>query len=63
MAVATGGSCTFMVNGAAKGSGTSAKVTLKAGTYNVACKPASGATKSRSVTIKPGETAMVSFKL
>jgi serine/threonine-protein kinase len=33
------------------------------GTYSVSCKPASGATKSRSVTIKSGETAMAMFKL
>jgi serine/threonine-protein kinase len=63
VAVATGGSCAFSVNGASKGSGTSTKVQLKPGTYSVTCKPSSGATKSRSVSVKSGETAMVSFKL
>ena len=63
MMVATGGTCTFQVNGATKGSGSSAKVSLAAGSYTAACKPSSGAAKSRSVTIKAGETSMVSFKL
>jgi serine/threonine-protein kinase len=63
VAVATGGSCTFSVNGAAKGTGTSTKVQLAPGAYSVACKPSGGSAKSRSVTIKSGETSMVSFKL
>jgi serine/threonine-protein kinase len=63
VAVAVGGSCTFSVNGASKGSGATVKVQLKAGTYSVSCKPVSGATKSRSVTVSSGQTAMAMFKL
>jgi serine/threonine-protein kinase len=63
VAVAIGGTCAFSVNGASKGSGSSTKVQLKPGTYSVACKPSGGAAKSKSVTVKSGETAMASFKL
>lgn len=63
VAVAVGGSCTFSVNGASKGSGATIKVQLKAGTYSVSCKPVTGATKSRSVTVSSGQTAMAMFKL
>jgi serine/threonine-protein kinase len=63
VAVAVGGSCAFSVNGASKGSGATIKVQLKAGTYSVSCKPVSGATKSRSVTVSSGQTAMAMFKL
>jgi serine/threonine-protein kinase len=62
MAVASGGTCTFSVNGAVKGSGSSIKVALKPGTYTVTCK-AESATKSKSIVVKSGETAMASFKL
>lgn len=63
VAVAVGGSCAFSVNGASKGSGATIKVQLPAGTYSVSCKPATGATKSRSVTVTGGGTAMAMFKL
>ena len=63
VAVAVGGSCAFSVNGASKGSGSSIKVSLKPGSYSVACKPPTGATKSRSVTVTAGGTAMAMFKL
>ena len=63
VAVATGGSCNFAVNGASKGTTSTLKIPLKPGSYSVSCKPASGATKSRSVTIKSGETTMAMFKL
>lgn len=62
VAVAVGGSCAFSVNGSSVGSGATVKVPLKAGTYSVACKPVSGATKSRSVTVTEGNTAMAMFK-
>jgi serine/threonine-protein kinase len=63
MAVALGGSCAFSVNGSSKGSGSSMKVTLPPGTYSVMCKPAGGAIKSKSITVKSGATAMATFKL
>jgi serine/threonine-protein kinase len=63
VAVAVGGACAFSVNGASKGTTSTLKVSMAPGTYSVSCKPASGATKSRSVTIKSGETAMAMFKL
>jgi serine/threonine protein kinase len=63
VAVAVGGTCAFSVNGASKGSGSSIKVPLKAGSYSVSCKPPSGATKTRSVNVSSGGTAMAMFKL
>lgn len=64
VAVAVGGSCTFSVNGANKGTSSQLKLSVPAGTYSVSCKPGDGtATKSRSVIIKSGETAMAMFKL
>ena len=63
VAVAVGGSCTFSVNGASKGTQSTLRVPLKPGKYAVSCKPASGSAKSRSVTVKSGETAMAMFKV
>jgi hypothetical protein len=63
VAVAVGGSCAFSVNGVFIGSGATVTEELEPGTYSVACKPVSGATKSRSVTVSAGNTAMAMFKL
>jgi len=63
VAIAVGGTCAFSVNGAAKGTTTTLKLSVKPGTYSVSCKPASGGTKSRSVRVKSGATAMAMFKL
>lgn len=63
VAVAVGGSCTWAINGASKGTSSQLKLAVPAGTYSVSCKPASGAQKTRSVIIKPGEMAMAMFKL
>jgi hypothetical protein len=61
--VAVGGSCTFSVDGVVVGSGAAFEKAYPAGTYAVSCKPVSGATKSRSVTVTPPENAMAMFKL
>lgn len=63
MAIALGGTCTFSVNGSSKGSGSSIRVQLAPGAYSVMCKPSGGAIKSKTVTVKKGETAMATFKL
>ncbi len=63
LAIASGGSCTFSVDGSAKGNGSSLSVSLSAGKHTVTCKPLSGSAKSRGVTIKPNETSMLTFKL
>jgi eukaryotic-like serine/threonine-protein kinase len=63
VAVATGGSCSFSVNGASKGTSSSIKLSMPPGTYSLTCKPSSGATKSKSVTVKSGQTAFAAFKL
>ncbi len=63
LAVAVGGTCAFSVNGAGKGTSSSLSLSLKPGTYSVTCRPASGATKSKSVNVKSGEKAMAAFKL
>jgi serine/threonine-protein kinase len=63
VAVAVGGSCAFSVNGSAKGTMSTLKVSVKPGTYSVTCAPSSGASKSKSVTVSSGGTAMAMFKL
>jgi serine/threonine-protein kinase len=63
VAVAVGGSCAFSVNGSSKGTSSSIRVALAPGKHSVTCKPSSGAAKSKSVTVKTGETAMTTFKL
>jgi eukaryotic-like serine/threonine-protein kinase len=63
VAVAVGGSCAFSVNGASKGTTSTLKVSLKPGTYSVTCAPSSGSSKSKSVTVTSGGTAMAMFKL
>lgn len=63
MAIALGGTCSFSVNGSGKGSGSSIRVQLAPGTYSVMCKPPGGALKSKTITVKSGETAMATFKL
>lgn len=63
LAVAIGGNCSFSVNGTSKGTADKIRVSLKPGTYSVACKPPSGAMKTKSVTIKSGETYMSTFKV
>lgn len=63
LAIASGGSCSFSVDGASKSKGSSLSMDISAGKHTVTCKPSSGAAKSRGVTIKPGETSMLTFKL
>lgn len=63
LAIASGGSCAFSVDGGGRGSGSSLSVKLPAGSHTVTCAPSSGAAKSRGVKIKPGETSMLTFKL
>jgi serine/threonine-protein kinase len=63
VAVAVGGTCAFSVNGASKGTSSSLKLSIKPGTYSVTCAPSSGSSKSKSVTVTSGGTAMAMFKL
>jgi serine/threonine-protein kinase len=63
VAVAVGGTCSFTINGAAKGTTSQLQVSLPPGTYSVGCKANTGAQMSRSVIIKTGETAMAMFKI
>ncbi len=63
VAVAVGGTCEFSVNGASKGKSSSIRLQLKPGTYNVSCRPSTGGTKSKSVSIAEGGSAMAMFKL
>jgi len=63
VAVATGGSCAFSVNGSSKGTSSSIKVSVAPGTYSVTCKPSGGSAKTKSVTVKSGATAFAAFKL
>jgi serine/threonine-protein kinase len=63
MAIAKGGTCAFSVNGQSKGTATSLRLAVPVGNYTVTCKPATGATKSKSVQVKGGATATASFQL
>jgi serine/threonine-protein kinase len=63
VAVAVGGTCAFSVNGASKGTSSTIKISVKPGTYSVTCAPSSGSSKSKSVTVTSGGTAMAMFKL
>ncbi len=63
VAVAVGGTCAFSVNGASKGTMSTLKLQVKPGSYSVTCKPSTGATKSKSVTVVSGGSAMAMFKL
>jgi len=63
VAVAVGGICAFSVDGAAKGTTSQVKLSMPPGTYAVSCRPSTGITRSRSVVVKSGETAMATFKL
>lgn len=63
VAVAVGGTCAFSVNGASKGTMSTLKLQVKPGSYSVTCKPSTGATKSKSVTVASGGSAMAMFKL
>ncbi|MFT3773218.1 MAG: hypothetical protein QM820_48180 [Minicystis sp.] len=63
VAVAVGGTCAFSVNGSSKGTTSTLKLSLKPGTYSVTCAPSTGASKSKSVTVTSGGTAMAMFKL
>ena len=63
VAVAVGGTCAFSVNGSSKGTTSTLKLSLKPGTYSVTCAPSTGASKSKSVTVTSGSTAMAMFKL
>lgn len=63
IAVVIGGSCTFSVNGAGKGTTSTLKLSLEPGSYTVTCKPAKGASQAKKVTVKRGDTATASFKL
>jgi eukaryotic-like serine/threonine-protein kinase len=62
VAVVTGGSCAFSVNGASKGTSSSIKLQMPPGDYSITCKPSSGAAKSKSATVKSGQTAFITFK-
>ena len=64
LAIASGGSCAFSVDGSPKGSGGSASVQVPAGKHSVTCKPVGGGgTKSGSVNVKAGETSILTFRL
>ena len=60
-AVAVNGTCAWSINGAAKGTNSSLKLSLLPATYEVVCKVSGGTTKSRNVMIESGETAMAMF--
>ena len=59
---AKGGFCNVTVNGTSYGP-TPVEAVVPSGSVRVSCKPASGPAQHQSVTVGPGETARVSFKV
>jgi eukaryotic-like serine/threonine-protein kinase len=59
---AKGGFCNVSVNGTSYGP-TPVEAVVPSGSVRVSCKPASGPSQQQSVTVGPGETARVSFKV
>ncbi|HVY47219.1 MAG TPA: PEGA domain-containing protein, partial [Minicystis sp.] len=57
-----GGFCNVTINGTSYGP-TPVQATVNSGTVRVSCKPPSGASMSQAVSVGPGETARVSFKV
>jgi serine/threonine-protein kinase len=63
LAMATGGSCAFFVDGTSKGTTPKLSLQVKAGHHTVMCRSATGAAKSRSIPVEGGKTALAVFKL
>jgi serine/threonine protein kinase len=63
IAIAKGGTCAFSVNGQSMGIATSLRLSVPAGNATVTCKPATGATKLKSIQVKGGATATALFQL
>jgi eukaryotic-like serine/threonine-protein kinase len=59
---AKGGFCNVTVNGTSYGP-TPVEAVVTSGTVRVTCKPASGPSQSTAITVGPGETGKVSFKV
>ena len=57
-----GGYCNVSINGTAYGA-TPVEATVQSGTVTVTCRPPEGAPLVQSVSVGPGETARVQFKL
>jgi hypothetical protein len=62
VAVAVGGTCSWLVNGAAKGTSSQLKLFVAPAVYSVVCKTAAGS-KARSVLVHQGQASMAMFKL
>jgi serine/threonine-protein kinase len=63
LAMATGGSCAFFVDGASQGTSSKVSLQVKAGTHAVMCRPTTRGFRSRSTPVKRGETSLVVFNL
>lgn len=63
VAVASGGSCLFSVDGISKGSGTSIRVSAPPGMYVVSCKPYGALPMSKRVTVNSGQTTFAAFRI
>ena len=64
VAVATGGSCAFAIDGRSRGSATSSvKVSVQVGSHTVSCSPPGGATRTQRVTVRADKPGVAMFKL
>jgi serine/threonine-protein kinase len=63
VAIAIGGSCSFTVDGEAKGTSSSIRLTVPVGRHTVACTPPGGATRSQSINVKDGKPGIASFRI
>ncbi len=62
VAMAVGASCTFAVDGSARGSSSSVRVKVAPGTHTVSCQPVGGSTRSKTVKVESGKAAVAVFK-
>lgn len=63
VAIAIGGSCSFAVDGAPRGTKSSIRIKVPVGRHTVSCTPPKGATRTQSVNVKSGKPGIASFRL
>lgn len=62
VATAIGASCAFSIDGETRGVSSSVRAAVSAGPHVVVCQTLEGASRTRSVTVKPGKATVAVFK-
>jgi serine/threonine protein kinase len=63
VAIAIGGSCSFAVDGAPRGTKSSIRIKVPVGPHTVSCTPPGGASRTQRVNVKSGKPGIASFRL